>query len=113
MHGIYVKKNTMLFMRQTQLPGVNFIFQKDKNGSYTKLALLYQDILGYSIIKIKSNSPDSRSFTHRELAKWLLENNNEYINYYKDPSTKYYTLNNKIENTQQSMKDKLNDLVNV
>lgn len=96
MHGIYVKKNTMLFMRQTQLPGVNFIFQKDKNGHYTKLALLYQDILSYSIIKIKSNPPDSRSFTHRELAKWLLENNNEYKNYYKDPSTRHNTLNSRI-----------------
>jgi hypothetical protein len=90
MHGIYVKKITMLFMRQIQLPGVNFIFQKDENCHYTKLALLYQDIIRYSIVKIKENPPDKRSFTHRELAKWILENNKEYINYYKDPSTTLY-----------------------
>jgi hypothetical protein len=103
----------MLYVRQAQLPGVNFIFQKDKNGNYTKGALLYQDIVRYSIPKIKDNPPDNRSFTHRELAKWLLNNNSEYINYYKDPSTKYYTIDNRIEHTQQRMKDKLNDLINV
>jgi hypothetical protein len=43
----------------------------------------------------------------------LMNNNNEYINYYKDPSTKHYTTANKIENTQQRTKDKLNDLIEV
>jgi hypothetical protein len=99
-------------MRQTQLPAVSLIFQKGKNGNYTKGALLYQDIISYCIDRLEDGTL-LNPFTHRELAKWLLNNNEQLINHYKDPSTKYYTISYRIENTQDTIKNKLNDLIDL
>lgn len=112
MHGIYVKKNTMLFMRQTRVPNVSLIFEKGRNDNYTEGARLYQDIIHYCIDRFNDRTL-ANPFTHRELAKWLLNNNPEYINRYKDPSTKHYTISNRIENTQETTKNKLNHLVSL
>jgi hypothetical protein len=57
---------------------------------YTLEALLYQDILKYSVSfnrDYPENKNDSR-FTTWELTGWLIENNSYYYNYYNDPSTK-------------------------
>jgi hypothetical protein len=48
-----------------------------------------------------------------DLAKWLLNNNQEFINRYKDLSTRNINIPNRIENTQRRTKHRLNDLVNL
>jgi hypothetical protein len=82
------------------------IFEKEEGGNYTKLALLYQDILKFSVV-VKEGSP----FKEREMAKWLLYNNQYYINYYRDPSTKKTNENNRVEYILDRIKDKLDDLI--
>jgi hypothetical protein len=79
------------------------IVEKEKSN-YTKNALLYQDILRYLICEKKA------TFTHRDVAKWLLINNQEFINFYKDSDGH---IPNKVENTQQRVKDRLGDLVSL
>ena len=100
MHGKIYKENTGYLYP---------IFQKDKEGNYTKNALLYQDILRYSIDgNYKENDT---SFRTRNLAKWLLEENEEFLNYFKDPSTQHFTISNRIENKLDRIKEKINDLI--
>jgi hypothetical protein len=82
------------------------VVEKDKDGCYTRWALLYQDVLKFSVF-VKQGS----SFKERELAKWLLYKNLYYINYYKDLSTKTTTESNRVENILDGIKDKLNDLI--
>jgi hypothetical protein len=90
------------------------IIEKDTDGNYTKNALLYQDILRYLICEKKdqANSGTGASFTHREVSHWLLKNNQEFINLYKDSAGNTPT-KNKVENTQQRVKDRLGDLVSL
>lgn len=65
------------------------IFEKGAGGgNYTLDALLYQDILKYSV-SFNRDYPENknhRRFTAWELTGWLIDNNNYYYNYYKDPS---------------------------
>lgn len=90
----------------------NIIFKKNKDGSYTRNALLYQDILKYCINgKYKEN--DDKSFRLWKLTKWLLEANTEFINYFKELSTRNYTVANRIENRLPRIKSKVEDLVNL
>jgi hypothetical protein len=99
----------MLAMRQAQLPGINYVFEKDENGNYTKSALLYQDILRYAIFR-KKDKPLDNPFRHWDLAEWLMNNNNEFINRYKGS---HITISNRIEHTQNRTKDSLKDLVDL
>jgi hypothetical protein len=99
----------MLFIVKKAI-SINAIFQKEKDGSYTKNARLYQDMLRY-VIEGKNRPEAADSFRHWELAKWLMTHNNEFSNFFKDPSTRTYTVPNKVENTQRRTKDKLSDLV--
>jgi hypothetical protein len=86
-------------------PTIYSIVEKDESGCYTRWALLYQDILEYSVLQM------DRLFKDRELAKWLLTKNQYYINYYNDPSTKKTTDSNRVENILDGIKDKLDDLI--
>jgi hypothetical protein len=91
---------------------VNSIFEKDKDGYYTKRARLYQDIIRYSVVKLNKNiEKDENEFKHRELARWLLQNNLELVNRYKEPSTRHITISNRVEDTQERIKKKIEDLV--
>jgi hypothetical protein len=55
-------------MVETQ--GISAIFQKNKEGKYTDNALLYQDILHYSIINEKQNQSNTNTtFKVWDLAK--------------------------------------------
>jgi hypothetical protein len=101
-------RNTMLFMKRDVI-GIHSIFQKDRNSNYTKPALLYQDILRYSIHS--KSSINVCHIRHWDLARWLMKKNQEFINHYKDPSTRNTTINNRIENTQQRTKGKIKDLI--
>jgi hypothetical protein len=97
MHGIYYDEFTML--RCLKDPTTYSVVEKDKDGRYTRWALLYQDILKFSVF-VK----DGSSFKERELAKWLLGNNPYYINYYKDPFTRTTTESNRVENILDGIK---------
>ena len=52
--------------------GINTIFQREKDGSFTGNALLYQDILLYPL---KTNYNEFRLY---DLGYWLIKNNNEF-----------------------------------
>jgi len=76
MHGIYYNNFTMHLRNDTDRYILDFW---KNNGFYTNRALFYQDILRYSTIAIE------REFKDRELTRWLLENNQELIDYYEGP----------------------------
>ena len=64
--------------------GIDSIFKKDTEGGYyNKKARLYQDILifGFTI-------EENKSFKPWDLAKYLLDNNEEIRNYYSWKSSK-------------------------
>jgi hypothetical protein len=98
MHGTVMKK----------LPGIQAVFERDNDGNYTKDAHLYQDILYYSIVTEKENAEGKCSFKERELARWLIEYNQEFVNDYKGSHkrTSY-----RIENRLPRIKDKIVDLI--
>jgi hypothetical protein len=90
----------------------NIIFKKNKDGSYIKTSLLYQDILKYCIYG-KYKEDDNKSFRLWNLTKWLLEANMEFTNYFKDPSTRNYTMANRIGDRLHRIKSKVEELVNL
>jgi len=101
MHGkIHEKNNGHL----------GIILNKGIDGSYTRNALLYQDIIRYSI-KGKYKENDNKSFRSRDLTRWLLEENEEFINYFRDPSTRHFTISNRIENRLDRVKSRMNHLI--
>jgi hypothetical protein len=98
----------------TRSGGIFSIFQKQKGRTiYTKKAQLYQSILKYSITRKNENTISDKPFRHWDLAKWLMDNNSEFINRYKDLSTKTTKYANRIENTRRRTKDKVNHLVDL
>jgi hypothetical protein len=82
-----------------KIPSISMIFEKTKDEqSYTNVALLYQNILDYAIIlngKTLENNNFS-CFTTWKLTGWLIDHNQEFINAYKDPSTRNIPTNNRI-----------------
>jgi len=91
---------------------LNSIFQRNSNDTFTNKAALDQDILRYSVIITRDQTPEqiyknSPNFTHRNLAKWLIKNNPEFITFYEG---KDMTDSDKIENTQKRLKKRLKDL---
>lgn len=88
------------------------IFNKSTEGSYTQSSLLYQDILKYCI-NGKYKEDDNKSFRLWSLTKWLLETNAEFINYFKDPSSRNYNVASRIENRLPRIKGKVQDLVDL
>lgn len=89
---------------------LSFIFQK--NSDDTNNALLDQDILRYSLVITKGQTPeqidkDGPNFTQRDLAKWLIKNNLGFIALYEG---KDITDSDKIENTQKRVKNRLKGL---
>jgi hypothetical protein len=90
----------------------NIIFKKNKEGNYTKNALLSQDILQYCI-NGKYKEDDNISFRLWNLAKWLLEVNSEFKNYFKDLSTRNITKRNRVENRLPRIKLIVKELANL
>jgi hypothetical protein len=93
-----------------KIHGIHEIFRKDENG-YNRNARLYQDILRYFFVR--NNGSNGGSFRFWELAKWLMKNNEEFVNEYKDPSTKNITMSNRIEARKDRIKAKLDDLISL
>ena len=91
-----------------KIHGIHEILRKDVNG-YDRNARLYQDILRYFFV-LKNNGG---SFRFRELAKWLMKNNEEFVNDYRDLSTRNTTMSNRIEARKDRIKAKLYDLISL
>ncbi|HXP51585.1 MAG TPA: hypothetical protein VN922_16630, partial [Bacteroidia bacterium] len=87
--------------------------QKEEDDDvYTDDALLDQDILRYSLVIARDQTPEqidknNPKFTHRVVAKWLIKNNSKYKALYKE---KDLTDSEKIGNTQRRVKNRLRDL---
>jgi len=88
-------------MKKTGLPSM--IFKKDRDG------LLYQDILRYSI-NGKYKEDDGKSFRLWYLIKWLLEVNQHFIDYFKLPKKRNYTIANRIDDRTSTILGKVQDL---
>jgi hypothetical protein len=80
-----------------KIPTIQDIFRKCKDGSYTKEALLYQDILRYSLGELNTTEKSSYQFKVWELAEWLITHNLEMAADYKNPSASHMTKTNKIQ----------------
>jgi len=82
----------------TKTLGIHLIFAKDSSGNYTKDALLYQDILGYSIRGLETLDSNSEyPFKLWQLTEWLISNNHEISDDYKKSADSHKTTSNKIE----------------
>lgn len=82
---------------------ISEIFQKDQDShQFTKDALLYQDILKYCYEK--------PSFKRSELDNWLVRSNTEFINDYKDLSTRSIRYSKRIHNKKGRIDRLFNNL---
>jgi hypothetical protein len=86
----------------------------ERNGKkYSNNALLYQDILRYSM-QLPRTSPtmiDVHGFTERQLAKWLIAHHKEYVEYYTD-SKANTPINVRIAYRLPRIKEKIRHLIN-
>lgn len=85
----------------SKVPSISSIFER-KNGNYTSKALLYQDMILYSLV-LKETGRDN-SFKVWDLAGWLVDHNSEFLNSNKDPSSRNISRNNRIENKLDRIK---------
>jgi hypothetical protein len=83
------------------------IFEKKNEQNYTDKAKLYQDILNFCI---EQDEGGKLQFKHREIATWLLEHNEELMYFYSG-SRAHTKKSIKIENTQERIKKRIDDLV--
>ncbi len=83
---------------------LNDIFE-NKDGIYSKDALLLQDILKYGISKERS-----LNFKFTDMAKWLMNNNREFHDYY---AGSHDTMTNRIAKRRQRIQAALNKLQNL
>src|SRR5215469_1240439 len=111
MHSIYLKEITMhLIMKSV---GIDSIFETRPSESgqirvLTDNALLYQDILRYSL-NLQEHHPESNGrFRIRELARWLIQNHKKYLD---DYDGSHINVSNRIEARLDTIKAKVNDLV--
>jgi hypothetical protein len=87
--------------------GLGSILEKVPSGEgYTNEAILYQDIINFCMKRDQEGKTD---FKHRELANWLLENNLEYLDFYKGTRAKTKK-SSRVEHILQRIKDRLRDL---
>jgi hypothetical protein len=80
----------------SEMPTIQTIFRKNKNGEYTRDALLYHDILRYSVNELKPTE-GNLSFKIWELTEWLISHNLEFVSDYGSPSSRHFTKSNKVE----------------
>src|SRR5688500_15056174 len=83
MHGKKLKK----------IPDFFVFFLTDENDNLTTQAKLYRDILRYG-----TSLQINEFFKSRELTKWLLKHNDEFINAYSGYPESHTNLSNRIEN---------------
>lgn len=96
----------------TKIPSISSIFEKilkeNDNNGYSDDALLYQDILQYSIIKQKESRDEG--FTLWEITNWLIKNNIEFVEYYNQIDKRTMNTSNKIRARIDRVEAKVKDL---
>jgi hypothetical protein len=96
------------------MAAIDEIFQRDDGDNYKDKARMYQDILIFG-----STIPEGKEFKLWDLAKYLLHNNEEFLDrYFRSESKselrlKKLTESNKIENIQRRVKRNVDDLVDM
>jgi hypothetical protein len=85
MHSVYLKEITMHLMMKPI--GIDSIFETSPSESgqiriITDNALLYQDILRYSLNLQEHHRESNGRFRIRELARWLIQNHEKYLKEY-------------------------------
>jgi hypothetical protein len=95
-----------------EIHGIHDILLREKNGSFSLNSRLYQDILRYFFV-VNNNSNNDGTFRFSELANWLIDNNSEIVNYYKDLSSRNTNRSNRVEARKDRIKSKLFDLINL
>ena len=83
MHGKKLKK----------IPDFFVFFSTEENDTLTNQAKLYRDVLRYG-----TSLQIDEFFKSRELTKWLLKHNDEFINAYSGFPESHTNINNRIEN---------------
>ena len=82
--------------------------------NYTTDALLYQDALRYCIY-LNDLYPDMKfrypPFTIWELTGWLIDNNRDFLNYYKGLSTRTISKSNRIASRKDTIEGLVNDFI--
>ena len=89
---------------------LGIIFEKS-NNNFTKAALLYQDILRFSLLETENDK--NQSFKSNELAKWLIKNNIEFRNFYSDYKHRNTPIKNRLHNHENRIKNKIDDLISM
>jgi hypothetical protein len=68
-------------------PNIIFLSEKDDTTKLSSAAKLYQDIIRYSISKEYINKL-GKTFKITDIIHWVLQNNQDYINFYTDSDSK-------------------------
>jgi hypothetical protein len=92
------------------MAAIDEIFQRDDGDNYKDKSRMYQDILIFG-----STIPEGKEFKLWDLAKYLLDNNEELRDRYfkSELKLKKYTESNKIEHIQRRIKRNIDDLVDM
>ena len=101
-----MSRKSMRYIRNTKNTSwyISDIFQKDEDRHhFTKEALLYQDILKYSY--------DNPNFKRNKLDNWLVRDNLEFVNDYKDLSTRGVRYSTRIHAKKERIDCIFNNLI--
>jgi hypothetical protein len=90
---------------QDEIPSIHMFFESHSHD--VLLACLYQDILRYarSVNPDFPENPKRHRFTAWELTEWLIDNHREYIEHYKDLSTRNTPKRVRIASRQDRIKE--------
>lgn len=80
------------------------------NSSFTKDAAFYHDLLNYNFT-INKSILDNIHFHLSDIQNWMVQDNNEIVNYYKDLSTRNVTKSIRVSYRKGRIKNKFEDLI--
>jgi hypothetical protein len=105
-------ERTFALLLHLKGPSVHSIlFKQGKDGYYEKANTIYRDIIfRYADLVKRDGHPSSRVFKDRELANWLHDNNNDFMNYYIEEGRNMNKAN-RLKNTINNIKPKIDDLL--
>jgi len=88
------------------------LFKKGKKGYYDKATVIYRDIIfKYAPLVKKEGQPTSHAFKDYELANWLLDNNQDFIDHYTYDLDRHTNQSSRVKNTIRDIKAKIDDLI--
>ena len=93
-----------------KIPSISSICERGGDGNHTYNALLYQDILRYSIMH-NDKYPEFKAFTVWELTGYLIDHFLPFINEFKELSKRNTPRNNKILSKLDGIESKVDNLV--